>query len=112
MTEAQQKELLLKMEALVVDSEEWRKEVRNGFGDLAVRITRLETKLDGGIITADLCNEREKAVNARLDAEERARETGDLVQEKRLDGHVIWMRLIGVGIVLAMAGAVIGVALR
>ena len=112
MTEAQQKELLLKMEALVVDSEEWRKEVRNGFGDLAVRITRLETKFDGGIITVDLCNEREKAVNARLDAEERARETGDLVQEKRLDGHVIWMRLIGVGIVLAMAGAIIGVALR
>jgi hypothetical protein len=112
MTEAQQRELLLKMEALVNDSEASRKAIRDGIADLGVRLARLETKFDGGIITVDLCNEREKAVNARLDAEERARETGDLVQEKRLDGHVIWMRLIGVGIVLALAGAIIGVALR
>lgn len=101
MTEAQMRDLLAKMEALVSDADDARKEIRAGITDLGVRIARLETKFDGGIITVDLCNEREKAVHSRIEA-----------LKERLDGHVTWMRLIGVGIVLSMAGVILAAALR
>jgi hypothetical protein len=101
MTEAQQRELLLKMEALVNDSEASRKAIRDGIADLGVRLARLETKFDGGIITVDLCNEREKATMARISAVEKAH-----------DGLVFWLRGLAIGLAVSLAASIVTLALR
>jgi len=94
-------EVVTRMEAKLGNDEKFREEVRTGFTDLGTRITRLEGKFDGGVVSVHLCEEREKVTKVRLDT-----------QEKRIDGLVFWLRWFAVGGSLLLLAAVIAVALR
>jgi len=94
-----QEELLKRLEAILIDREEWQSEVRKGFAVLSERLTSLESEIrsTGGIVGKALCEEREEKILLRVKH-----------IEGRQDSAAIWTRTSVIGATLAVLGAVLG----